>query len=573
MVVAATVEDEEWNERLRILEDAKTLKKLAVFFLHPEKPVEVSPEATARCFFDRPSAPERVSVEEAEEMHNIMEDVKALKKLAVDYLHPERPVVTTDPAATARCFFDRPSAPERVSVEEAEERALILEEAKALKQLAVDYLHPERPVVTADSAACGRNFFTRASAPEQESVEDAEERTRILEEAKQLKKLAMDYHHPEVPIVTTDPTACGRNFFTRFSAPEQESVEEAEERVRILEEAKQLKKLAVDYHHPEVPIVTTDPAACGRNFFTRFSAPEQESVEDAEERVRILEEAKQLKKLAMDYHHPELPVVTTDPAACGRNFFTRFSAPEQESVEDAEERVRILEEAKQLKKLAVDYHHPELPVVTADPTACGRNFFTRASAPEQESVEEAEERVRILEEAKQLKKLAVDYHHPELPVVTTDPAACGRNFYTRFSAPEQDSREEADERALILEDARNLTKLAVDYLHPELPVITSDSTATARNYFTRASALGHSHMIHTFPPLDHDEHDHNEHVDHFGMDEDLEMEMFTTEIRHKLNDTGALPVAATGGKDSEEESNLSRSPSSVMLYIGESVYD
>jgi hypothetical protein len=30
-------------------------------------------------------------------------------------MHPELPVVTADPTATACCYFDRPSAPERIS--------------------------------------------------------------------------------------------------------------------------------------------------------------------------------------------------------------------------------------------------------------------------------------------------------------------------------------------------------------------------------------------------------------------------------------------------------------------------
>jgi hypothetical protein len=102
--------DEEWQERLHILDDARKLKQLAEYFMHPEKTVKNDRTATARCFFDRPSAPDRVSEEEAEEQARIFEDLKALKKLAIDYMHPEMPVVTTDPTATARCFFDRPSA-------------------------------------------------------------------------------------------------------------------------------------------------------------------------------------------------------------------------------------------------------------------------------------------------------------------------------------------------------------------------------------------------------------------------------------------------------------------------------
>ena len=44
-------------------------------------------------------------------------------------------------------------------------------EAAALKKLAVDYMHPEVGVTSVDGAAFGRNYFNRASAPETETVE------------------------------------------------------------------------------------------------------------------------------------------------------------------------------------------------------------------------------------------------------------------------------------------------------------------------------------------------------------------------------------------------------------------
>jgi hypothetical protein len=71
--------------------------------------------------------------EEAEDQDRILEDLKALKKLAVDYMHPELPVVTTDPTDTNRCYFDRSSAPEHVSEEEGEEKDRIFADLKALK--------------------------------------------------------------------------------------------------------------------------------------------------------------------------------------------------------------------------------------------------------------------------------------------------------------------------------------------------------------------------------------------------------------------------------------------------------
>jgi len=268
-------DDEELLERLRILEDARKLKQLAVAFLHPEAPVVADGTACARCYFDRASAPEQESAEDAEERVMALADAAALKKLAVDYMHPERGVETSDPSATARCYFDRASAPEQESVEDMEERMLILEDVQKLRDAARQYLHPELGVKTSDPTATARCYFDRASAPEQESVEDMEERAMALADAAALKKLAVDYMHPEVGVVTSDPTATARCYFDRASAPEQESVEDAEERAMALADAAALKKLAVDYMHPEIGVVTSDPTATARCYFDRASAPQE----------------------------------------------------------------------------------------------------------------------------------------------------------------------------------------------------------------------------------------------------------------------------------------------------------
>ena len=146
------------------------------------------------------------------------------------------------------------------------------------------------------------------------------------------------------------------------------------------------------------------------------------------ERLRVLDDARKLKQLAQAFLYPERPVVTTSETACARNYFNRASAPDA-SME--EERARILEDVAALKKLAVDYAHPEIPVVTTDENACGRNYFGRASAISQE---EADERTRVLEDMLALKKRAVQYMHPELTVVS-ESDVYGRNFYDRASAP------------------------------------------------------------------------------------------------------------------------------------------
>jgi len=70
-----------------------------------------------------------------------------------------------------------------------------------MKKLASDYMHPEVGVETSDATACARNYFTRASAAEQED-EDAEERALVLAKASALMKLSSDYIHPEVGAVT-----------------------------------------------------------------------------------------------------------------------------------------------------------------------------------------------------------------------------------------------------------------------------------------------------------------------------------------------------------------------------------
>jgi len=261
------------TERLRILEDTRQLKQLAIAFLHPERPVEVDSTFCARCYFDRFSAPQQETFEEAEERHMALTDAAALKRLAIDYAHPEIGVETSDSLACARCYFDRDSAPKQESMEDAEERHLILEDVKHLRRAAFDYMHPEVGVVTSDPTATARCFFNRASAAEQESTEDAEERHMALADAAALKRLAIDYMHPELGVVTSDPTATARCFFDRASAAEQESTEDAEERHTALADAAALKRLAIDYMHPELGVVTSDPTATARCFFDRHSAP------------------------------------------------------------------------------------------------------------------------------------------------------------------------------------------------------------------------------------------------------------------------------------------------------------
>jgi hypothetical protein len=75
-------------------------------------------------------------VEESEEHQNVLNDALALKRLAMDYMHPEVRIVTSDLAACARCYFDSISAVRQDSYEEAEEHHKILVDALNLKILA-----------------------------------------------------------------------------------------------------------------------------------------------------------------------------------------------------------------------------------------------------------------------------------------------------------------------------------------------------------------------------------------------------------------------------------------------------
>jgi hypothetical protein len=186
-----------------------------------------------------------------------------------------------------------------------------------------------------------------------------------------LKKLAMDYMHPEAGVKTSDASLFGRNYFNRPSALETEDVEFANERAAVLAEMAALKKLAVDYMHPEIGVTSTcGGASFGRNYFYRYSAPETEDFEVAEERTRVLAEAAALEKLAIDYMHPEIAfVATVDGAVYGRNFFTRFAAPVPED--------DILDDSG-LKSLAVAIKNANLPGIKSVKTS---SYDINADAP------------------------------------------------------------------------------------------------------------------------------------------------------------------------------------------------
>jgi hypothetical protein len=156
----------------------------------------------------------------------------------------------------------------------------------------------------------------------------------------------------------------------------------------------------------------------------------------------------------------------------------------------------------------------------------------------------------------------------------------------RASAPEQIAPEDSIEQALLLEESKMFKSLAVDYLHPEKPVVTTDPMATGRNYFDRPSASGHTDHIHSEGHEIHSEihhgycdlrdaedhgyyHYHHGHdddstrqSDHFEMDEDV-----FHDFRQSF--VSAEPFKGEHPKEileEGEEGKLSRSPSSVMLF-------
>jgi hypothetical protein len=485
-------------ERLRILDDARSLKILAVAYLHPEKVTfnryflleGADPAVFGRNYFGCYSAPETEDRELADERARVLAEAAALKKSAVDYLHPEVGVASADGACFGRNYFDRYSAPETEDDEFADERAEIMEEAAALKKLAVDYFHPETGVKAADATLFGRNYFGRYSALETEDKEVADERARVLAEAAALKKSAVDYLHPEVGVKAADGVCFGRNYFGRYSAPETEDDEFADERAEIMEEVAALKKLVVDYFHPEMGVKASDATLFGRNYFCRYSAPETEDKEVADERALVLAEVTALKKSAADYMHSEIGVKAANATLFGRNYFGRYSAPETEDEEVADERARVLAEAAALEKSAIDFLHPETGVKAADAALFGRNYFGRYSAPETEGKEVADERGRVLADAVALKKLAMEHMHPEVGVSSTDGACFGRNYFNRYSAPEVEDEEVADERAEILEDAAALKRLAAVVKEANLPSIKSAKLSSLDNNvgFTKKSA-------------------------------------------------------------------------------------
>jgi hypothetical protein len=142
--------------------------------MNPEVGVSVT-DATVfgHNYFNRYSALKRMSLLMTDERAEILADALALKKAAADYMHPEVGVTSADGACFGRNCFSRYSAPKVEDVEGTNGRAQILADALAIKKSAVNYMHPEVGVSVSDATVFGRNDFNRHSALDMEQQDFA----------------------------------------------------------------------------------------------------------------------------------------------------------------------------------------------------------------------------------------------------------------------------------------------------------------------------------------------------------------------------------------------------------------
>ena len=141
---------DEIAEREQILMDTAALKENAIAWRHPEIGVTTSIAVTHN-YFSPVDCEEQVD-------NQLLTDLVNLKRSALEWRGEAVPV-KVDPCVTARCFFDRASA---MSGTEAEERAQVLADARALKEAVVAYRHPELGVTS--NGVQARCYFDRASA-------------------------------------------------------------------------------------------------------------------------------------------------------------------------------------------------------------------------------------------------------------------------------------------------------------------------------------------------------------------------------------------------------------------------
>ena len=100
---------EDAEMRASALLEVAHAKEVASWFLHPEAPVKVSPLATARDFFGRASAHPQESLEESNARGSAIADARLQAEVAGWYLHPGKPVFVS-PLACARAYTFKGSA-------------------------------------------------------------------------------------------------------------------------------------------------------------------------------------------------------------------------------------------------------------------------------------------------------------------------------------------------------------------------------------------------------------------------------------------------------------------------------
>ena len=303
------------------------------------------------------------------------------------------------------------------------------------------------------------------------------------------------------------------------------------------------------------------------------------------ERARVLGIAAQQREVARWYLHPEYPVPSTLGARC---FFDRGSAEvtwlneiddtavkgiiDVEDEDDTEEWEQALADVATMKEVVSWFLHPERPVTTNGNQA--RCFFERDSAEvtwlnkiddtavkgvvDVEDKHERMEREQALAINAEMKEVVSWYMHPERPVTTNGNTA--RCFFGRASAPEQMDKDDADAMAECLADAAALKERASWYHHPSRDPIKVSATATARNYFQPEASKISTRRIRG-----------ESSIDQFEME--VEVGMASSCQEALCNFFGAIEVDTSGDVDPDEsiesgdkEGNLSRSPSSVMLF-------
>ncbi|GMI04365.1 hypothetical protein TrLO_g9665 [Triparma laevis f. longispina] len=481
--------------------------------------------------------------------------------------------------------------------------------AKALRVTHEDQISNEPPNPSAPSALVETSFdlspdvsdddgyvleedeiMLNLSSSESESDSDSEEendddvfaqfrqdRAEALAAVREMKEVVAWFHHPSAPIKVTAPPA--RCFFERASvvltclnetdatAPkgviDVEGAEEQEERREALAAAAKMRETVSWYTNPSQPLkVSPFAIASAASTVPTFlnevdsTAPkgivDVDGADEQEERRQILATAAEMKKIASWYLHPSQPLETS-PMASARCYFDRASAVEQETKENADDRAEALEAAKEMSKVVSWFTNPSQPVEVS-PMASAHCTF---SDKDMNSKEEADERAEILEDCKQLSKVASWFSNPSQPIEVS-PFASAKCAFSNA----RETKEKADARAEAIEAVKEISKITSWFTNPSQPVEVS-ATASARNFFTRSTAKQTSEPIRTIRTRGESA------MDMFDMDMEDSNSSFVSGLSIDTDQGQEKNLAVEedhGVEGSDKEGNLSRSPSSVALF-------